>query len=278
MVIHMKNKITNVILLFLITCILAMTLSGCGEEAERPEAYDGEVLSNGEEGEQETDENSAEVEPPKGYLTLQEELRPAIVQIFCGDYRGSGIIWEITEEEVTVITSGHLLENGETCEVLCYAGVYYDAKVDRILEDCDIGFAVFEAGALKRDGVELTKAVPDERSGEELVQGEELIVYGSMDYVAGDFVKGYLIKAESEIQFEGYDSTQCFMLGGIIREDGQERTVTAEEDAAIAEKGLVDAGMSGSGVFDRQGKLLGILAGGDGESCFVAVPVWKITQ
>ena len=40
--------------------------------------------------------------------------------------------------------------------------------------------------------------------------------------------------------------------------------------------GTVDAGMSGSGVFDRQGKLLGVLVGGDGETGFAAVPVWEI--
>lgn len=55
------------------------------------------------------------------------------------------------------------------------------------------------------------------------------------------------------------------MLGGIVREDGK-----------AAEQGAVDAGMSGSGVFDKSGKLLGILAGGDGESGFSAVPVWQI--
>ena len=41
------------------------------------------------------------------------------------------------------------------------------------------------------------------------------------------------------------------------------------------ERGRIDAGMSGSGVFDRQGRLLGILAGGDGREGFAAVPVWK---
>lgn len=91
-----------------------------------------------------------------------------------------------------------------------------------------------------------------------------------MEDVAGDFVRGYLIEAEGEIQFEGDGSAQALMLGGIVRERGA--------DGTMSEPGPVDAGMSGSGVFDRQGKLLGILAGGDGESGFAAVPVWEIEK
>ncbi len=216
-----------------------------------------------------------------------------------------------------MISSGHLLKNAETCDILCYAGVYYEAKVDRVLENCDIGFAVFPTQALQEDGVELTAAVPSMRKPEKLVQGEELVVYGSMDVVAGDFVKGYLIEAETEMELQGNDGPQLLMLGGIVREgaegsgyDGVEReTVGREKGGAnpesrgeedhgnaeepgsdetqgspeqekdsLSERSAVDAGMSGSGVFDRKGELLGILAGGDGERGFAAVPVWRIGE
>lgn len=298
----MRKNITAVILFAAILCAFGGILLRCGrgEEAEKKDGGEAEILKEEESCETEPDGTSVEMDFP----ALQEELRPSILQIYCGDYRGSGVVWEITEENVTVVSSGHLLKNGETCEVLCCAGVYYEAKVDRILEDCDIGFAVFPAKALKEDGVELSAAVVSERGKEELVQGEELIVYGSMEDVAGDFVRGYLIEAESEIQFEGDGSAQALMLGGIVRERGTEAdmqanggkdgaesgkadilesedgTETGENgmDSTVSEPGPVDAGMSGSGVFDRQGKLLGILAGGDGESGFAAVPVWEIEE
>lgn len=240
-----KNKITHVIILALLTCVLVV---GCTS----PEG--GVAAENGE---------SSEIEDltgrEKDWSVLEEELRPCVLQVFCGDYRGSGLVWEITGEEVTVISSGHLLKNGETCEVLCREGIYYVARVERVLENCDVGFAVIPAEMLKEDGVELREASPCGRGREELVQGEELAVYGSMDRVAGNFVKGYLIEAEEEMQFDGYESAQKLMLGGIVQNAG-----------------TVDAGMSGSGVFDRQGKLLGILVGGDGETGFAAVPVWEI--
>lgn len=256
----MKRKAAHVILLFLLL-VSTVSCGGCGRETE--------------------------AESGKDHVALQEELRPAVLQIFCGDYRGSGAVWEITDKEVRVISSAHLLEKGDTCEVLCYAGVYYEAKVDRILKDCDIGFAVFPTDALKEDGVELTAVIPSERTAAELVRGEALAVYGSMSSVAGDFVKGYLIEAESEMQIDGYSDAQTLLIGGIV---GEERAVPEDEgessdtdravneDTGLSQKGAVDAGMSGSGVFDENGKLLGILAGGDGESSFAAVPVWRIIK
>ena len=341
----MKRKITHVIKSLLLSALLTVLWTGCGREGKTESRgnSDGGIapIAEGEAqsapGEDSQAPGGAHGAAGTDWLTLQEELAPAIVQIYCGDYRGSGVVWEITEEEVRVISSGHLLKNGETCEILCYAGVYYEAKVERILENCDIGFAVFPAQALQEDEVELRAAVPSERSKEEMIQGEELAVYGSMNYAAGNFVKGYLIEAESEIQFEGYDSAQPLMLCGIVREKSGEggaagaggmdavetgtvdeaesggtdtagegtadeaesedrdtvRAGTADEaeseEAGAAEAGNtdmagnekadmgpIDAGMSGSGVFDGQGKLLGILAGGDGESGFAAVPVWEI--
>lgn len=349
----MRKNITSVILFAFILCALGGILSRCGRDGETPgngaAVEDAEVEGNGgteadkipeesggstegvdpqagsETGRRDAEDRDAESSKTKGGpeeaekndLVLQEKLRPSVLQIYCGDYRGSGVVWEITEEEVTVISSGHLLKNAETCDILCYAGVYYEAKVDRVLEACDIGFAVFPTRALQEDGVELTAAVPSLRKPEKLVQGEELVVYGSMDAVAGDFVKGYLIEAETEMELQGNDGPQLLMLGGIVREgaegsgyDGVEReTVGREKGGAnpesrgeedhgnaeepgsdktqgspeqekdsLSERSAVDAGMSGSGVFDRKGELLGILAGGDGERGFAAVPVWRIGE
>lgn len=240
----MKRIITYVMKLFLPVCVLAAGCTGCG---------------GGAPGEEEHSGIEALVPAEKDWSVLEEELRPCVLQVFCGDYRGSGLVWEITEEEVTVISSGHLLRNGETCEVLCHAGIYYEARVERILDNCDVGFAVIPMEMLSGDGTELAEVSPCGRSGEELTQGEELAVYGSMDRAAGNFVKGYLIEAEKEMQFDGYESAQKLMLCGIVQDTG-----------------TVDAGMSGCGVFDRQGKLLGVLVGGDGETGFAAVPVWEI--
>lgn len=331
-----ENRITHVIIFFLTTVaavsISAGILTGCGRNADGKEGISeeesvigpltgedtAEEKSDGcvSEGAGEADkkpftseagmtEGGSSEEAELDWTTLEEMLRPSILRITCGGYAGSGVVWEITEEEVRVVSSGHLLKYGETCEVECYAGIYYEAKVERVLEDCDIGFAVFPVKALQEDEIELTAVKPCERSAEELVRGEDLAVYGSMDCAAGNFVKGYLIEAEYEMQMEGYEGEESLLLGGILQEEsgagedisdernrtdierpdgkkgGADRHDTAdssEESGEIPERGAVDAGMSGSGVFDRQGYLLGILAGGDGKEGFAAVPVWKFLE
>ena len=248
---------------------MSMMLAGCGkvdredkgEDLSKRDSFI-ESLSEGEETEEEKTE-----EEELDWITLEEKFRPSVLQITCGGYTGSGVVWEITEEEVIVASSGHLLKNGESCEVVCYAGIFYEAEVDRVLEGCDIGFAVISAEALKEDGVELRAAVPYTGGKDALVPGEELAVYGSMDHVAGNFVKGYLVEAEREMLLDGYEREEGLLLGSILRENVQ----------GNMDKGIVDAGMSGSGVFNRQGKLIGILAGGDGRQGFAAVPVWKFT-
>lgn len=291
-----KNRIAHVIICFLtavVTVVIAAgILTGCGRNPDEKEGTSGEASAI------EALPREAELD----WTTLEEILRPSILRITCGGYAGSGVVWEVTEDEVRVVSSGHLLKYGETCEVECYAGIYYEAEVERVLEDCDIGFAVFPVKALQEDEVELTAVKPCGRNAEGLVRGEDLAVYGSMDYAAGNFVEGYLIEAEYEMQMEEYEGEEDLLLGGILQKengagedisDGRDRTDiegldsekggagrldtadSNEERIEIPKKGAVDAGMSGSGVFDRQGYLLGILAGGDGKEGFAAVPVWK---
>lgn len=335
-----KNRIAHV-MIFCLTAVAAVVISagiltGCGRNPDERDGISGEesVIGAlaGEDTEKEksdgcvsegtgeaaeadkkpftseagTTEGGSSEEAELDWPTLEEALRPSVLRITCGGYAGSGVVWEITEDEVRVVSSGHLLKCGETCEVECYAGIYYEAKVEQVLEDCDIGFAVFPVKALQEDEVELTAAKPCVRNAEELIRGEELAVFGSMDYAAGNFVKGYLVEAEQEMQLEGYESAERLMLGGILQEEngagedisgernrtdierqdggengGADRHDTAdssEEGGEIPERGAVDAGMSGSGVFDRQGHLLGILAGGDGREGFAAVPVWKFAE
>ena len=365
-----KRRIITAVLL-ITCCILAREAMGemreegeAQEEGQRKEfpaegtcgfgegsGYPGEEhgFGDGSEYSEETGESGGDKEAGEAdWFTLEEELRPCILEIICGGYAGSGVVWEITEDKVVVASSGHLLKNAEVCDVICYAGVYYEAEVERVLEDCDVGFAVFPAEQLTADGIELRAVVPCRREKEELIQGEELAVYGSMDDTAGNFVKGYLVEAEREMRLEGYENAQALLLGGISGGDmriggdgmnggteaenvvgrengsteaenvvGRENVGTEAENAgggmnvgteaenaggreddgtepesegdtddaggagAGAEtqeynRGAVDAGMSGSGVFDGQGHLIGILAGGDGRWGFAAVPIWRI--
>ncbi len=261
-------------------CFLAAVfLLGCGKDTMHQSTDNQENGDTGTEKEDLQDEKASisqikalGEETEKDWLSLEEELRPSIVEIFCGDSHGSGIVWEVTEKQAAIASAGHLLKKAETCDIVCYKGTLYTARVEEILEGCDIGFAYIPIEALEEDGAELMPVVPCERGMEELTGGEELAIYGSMDYIAGNFVKGYLIEAESELELPIYEEKQTLLLGGVQKDMDE----TAQEKTEDGKDTEIDAGMSGSGVFDRQGHLLGILVGGDGEEHFAAVPVWKI--
>lgn len=294
----MKKKIVYMILLLVFVMFTVTFVSGCGQNtAEAPD-------SEGEKKDDSRIEPLQKEEKEKGWTELQEELRPSIVQISCGGHLGSGVVWKAEGEEIIVVSAAHLLKNAETCDVVCCKGIFYEAQVKEILEDCDIGFAAIPIEALKADSVEFIPAMPCTRLPEELIRGEELAVYGSMDYVAGNFIEGYLWKEEIELELPGYGKKQTLLLGKIKNPaalEGEEKTENSAAQAEGGKKGessaeqikekedikngslskeperpgLIDAGMSGGGVFDRQGCLLGILVGGDGTESFAAVPVWK---
>jgi len=274
----MKRKATYAILTGMLFFLISFFMMGCGND---PADGNGEGVSH--EGSQikPIREETSQVEFEKDALTLEKELKFSVVQIFCGSYSGSGVVWEVTDKEVRIISAGHLLEKAETCDVMVCQGITYQARVEKILEDCDIGFAVFSAETLKEDQVELTAVLRSSRGAEELVRGEGLAVYGSMDCVAGNFVEGYLIAAETESKLPDYEKEQTLLIGGIRREVteiGSEETGIETKEASTGGEeapGLIDSGMSGSGVFDKQGCLLGILTGGDGKDQFAAVPVWR---
>lgn len=256
------KKVTYVILITLI----GLALTGCGKQQENP----ADTNLPEKEG------DFKEEEPEKDWFTLEEELEPAVVRIECGDFWGSGVIWEMTEEKLTVVTSGHLLKNRDDCDVVFFHGVFYTARVEKVLEDCDIGFAVLDVSGMDREDLQKLRGADKAAFAgktfvekETLISGQDLAVYGSMDYAAGNFVKAYLLEAEEEVEMPEDSGKSLLMLCGIQ---------TEQEAAAGKERGAVDAGMSGSGVFDRQGRLVGILSGGDGESFFAAVPVWQISE
>lgn len=254
------KKVTCVILMILI----GLALTGCGKQQENP----------ADTNHPEKEGDFKEEEPEKDWFTLEEELEPAVVRVECGDSWGSGVIWEITEERLTVVTSGHLLKNRDDCDVVFFHGVFYTAQVEKVPESCDIGFAVLDISELDREDLQKLRGADKAALAgktfvekENLIEGQELAVYGSMDYAAGNFVKAYLLEAEEEVEMPESGGKSRLMLCGIQ---------TEQAAAAGRESGAVDAGMSGSGVFDRQGRLVGILSGGDGESFFAAVPVWQI--
>ena len=58
-----------------------------------------------------------------------EKARASIVQINMGAYYGSGVIWDLQDENIILVSNAHLLQNGEKGLVTFGNGVSVEATV-----------------------------------------------------------------------------------------------------------------------------------------------------
>ena len=172
---------------------------------------------------------------------LRETLRPSIVRIEVNEYFGSGVIWDIDDEKITILSCRHLLEKDNTCDVIFFEGEYYRATVNKLSEDYDIGYAEIPIREMDREDVlSLKKVTRTSRTAEQMIKGEDVVIFGSMDYVAANYCQGYLMDTDVTVEIPSLFSAQSMMVC----------------------YGEIDAGMSGSGVFDEKGSLIGIVSAG----------------
>ena len=59
---------------------------------------------------------------------------------------GSGVIWDVAEEGIVIVTSRHLLEEGELLRVVLPDGRETSGKTEGICQVKDIGFVVVPGG------------------------------------------------------------------------------------------------------------------------------------
>ncbi|MGN0413590.1 MAG: serine protease [Lachnospiraceae bacterium] len=217
-------------------CLLL--LFGCGKQNNMGETSDGSkpaaesLISSLVEEEQDEGEQAE---------SLREALRPSVVRIEVNEYFGSGVIWDIDDEKITILSCRHLLEKDNTCDVIFFEGEYCRATVKELSEDYDIGFAEIPISEMDREDVlSLKKVTRSSRTAEQMIKGEEVVIFGSMDYVAANYSQGYLMDTDVTVEIPSLFSAQSMMVC----------------------YGEIDAGMSGSGVFDENGSLIGIVSAG----------------
>ena len=234
-----------------LSCLLL--LSGCGKQNNMGEASDGSnpaaesLISSLAEEEHASEEQSEELQMDEKQKEnpqkepLRETLRPSIVRIEVNEYFGSGVIWDIDDEKITILSCRHLLEKDNTCDVIFFEGEYYRATVNELSEDYDIGYAEIPIREMDREDVlSLKKVTRTSRTAEQMIKGEDVVIFGSMDYVAANYCQGYLMDTDVTVEIPSLFSAQSMMVC----------------------YGEIDAGMSGSGVFDEKGSLIGIVSAG----------------
>ena len=183
----------------------------------------------------------------------QEQAQRSVVRLDVqgngAEYFGSGVIWDAAEEGIIIVSSRHLLEEGELLRVVFPDGSVTDGKTEGICRVKDIGFASVPGELLEKENKDSSDAADKpmlavslhQRIFDTLDTESELVVLGCSEDGVGN-----------EIRYAALKDKAWF------REEFGSDIMVLECEAK--------PGMSGGGVFDGSGNFVGMLAGGSGNN------------
>lgn len=165
---------------------------------------------------------------------------------------GNGSIYEITEDEVIIVTTYHLLQNGETISIRFHDNMYAEGSVIGVNEEHDVGFVSVVLEEIPSDTVKRIGAIQRNDS-----------LYDSLKQ--GDFVAYH---------FLSYD-------GIFVCQETHEGTIGAMnwyvedfDDELIYNYSEVQPGMSGCAAVAEDGSYIGMVIGGyKNESAVLSIRV-----
>lgn len=185
-----------------------------------------------------------------------ENVKSCVVRIQMGNAHGSGIIWEMTPEEIVVVTNKHVLDywNEENSYIHFLERYDVDAQILGISEQYDIGFLTVDNRQFRYEELEeLRSARTDLAVYEELERGDIMFSIDSGS------------KTESAQYYAG------------MVEDTH-RYIEDFEAYMLYGHGFAKAGMSGGGTFDGRGFLIGMTTGGTLQNETAGVPLPDIME
>lgn len=184
----------------------------------------------------------------------RENVRGSVVRIDMGNAYGSGVIFRLTEEGLIIATNRHVLDywQEEVGVIRFPQGFYASAQSLGSARDCDVGFLKVESGELGMDTLLNLRSVPvDEEAWQLLSTGDEVFCLGA-DREADELVYQEAVVAEKERYIDTFDGEMLYLHG------------------------FAKEGMSGGGIFDGYGHLIGLLAGGTWRGEVAGVPVDQV--
>lgn len=185
-----------------------------------------------------------------------ENVRGSVVRIVMGKAYGSGVIFRLTEEGAVIATNRHVLAywQDESGVIRFPEGYYAGARVLGSSESCDVGFLLVEREELGLGTLSGLRSVPvDEGIYAGLQRGEAIFCLG----------------ADGEEEETIYQEAVLQDTGIYIETFGGEM---------LYGRGFAKEGMSGGGIFDAYGHLLGLLAGGTYQNEIAGVPVDQLER
>ncbi len=202
-----------------------------------------------------------------------ENLEP-IVEVDAGDLRGSGVLYDRTDEALIVVTAGHVLAQAdgadEPVEVVFGDGFSVNVAEFVVSDASETAFISIPIEEIPSENLEKYElAVIDKEKFDALKDGDEMVLKGIQSKVtqAGTAGEKPLDLAQEEFPDLGFVR---WCLGELlypwiyVEDFGQYMMVI---------KGESLPGMSGGGVFDRDGYLVGILCGMNEAGETAAVPL-----
>lgn len=185
-----------------------------------------------------------------------ENVRDSIVRIDMGNVYGSGVIFRLTSDGVIIATNRHVLEYWrEDVGVIRFPqGFYVSARALGSSQDCDVGFLKVENGEFGIETLLMLRSVPtDEKIYAALSEGDAAFCLGA-DQSAGEMVYQEAVVGETARYIDTFGGEMLYLHG------------------------FAKEGMSGGGIFDGYGHLIGLLAGGTWQNEVAGVPVNQVLQ
>lgn len=180
---------------------------------------------------------------------LQDTCGGMMVQLTAGGFMGSGVIYSADKDCLVIVTARHVLENAAEAVQITFADGWETETVDFSLSWlADLAVLKVPLDEIPTQRLEkYMTANVDKVSYDSMQAGDGCIVMGSRSGVAEDAYEGTVL--EPWIYMEDYGQYMIWV------------------------KAAGKPGMSGGGLFDRRGHLLGILSGRSEDEEWAVVPL-----
>lgn len=180
---------------------------------------------------------------------LQRSGDGMMVQLQAGGLLGSGVICGTEEERLLILTAAHVLEAAENAVSVTFVdGLRVSTNDFTCSETGDFAVVRVSGGDVPEDTLEqCLRANIDKDSLDAAVSGQGCIVMGSRSGVAAEAYEGVIL--DHWVFMKDYGQYMMW-----VKAEGRQ-------------------GMSGGGLFDRQGHFLGIISGGNEDGELAVVPL-----
>lgn len=185
-----------------------------------------------------------------GSTVKEQSWEQAAVWLSCDNGGGNGVIVWAEDGEYVLATAAHV--TGEAPENISVCGMQAKDPVCYVSAEYDLAFVRFRLPVAESVFLPGQAADLDETGYEALEDGDEIRIFG---FLGGEssLYTGRVLSRWIYMEDFGYH-----MLWG--------------------EMGQMQGGLSGSGVFDSKGRLVGILCGGGGEDEIAVLPAHIIAS